>query len=119
MNPADLGGNNGSVVGFISEPFGLPDHLPGLFVEGHDRSLGSTWSCDDLVPVHQGRLAKAPLRHDSAEIIHKMPGPFDLPIAGSHTDQLAVMIDSIDPIAVHRRCAPGAGKHVARGRVTD
>ena len=43
----------------------------------------------------------------------------DLPIAGIHTDQLAMMIDTIDPIAVYRRCAPWARKDVACGRVPD
>ena len=126
LHPRSMRNHNrriaGSVESLIAFEFqgAPPELLASHFVEGGDSRIGPTGRAHHLIAIHQWRLrippterqgnVSAAVHHLSAEVLTKIFAPYDVARFGLQTGQAPERIDHIDPIAVHRWGAAGAGK---------
>src|SRR5262249_17210876 len=80
-----------------------------LLVERDQRGGLAAGRDDELVAVHQGRLAVAPAAGAAVEVLAQVLLPAEVAGGTFEANQVAVEAEGVEPVAVHRRRAAGAG----------
>src|SRR5207237_5659755 len=86
----------------------FPDRLAALLIKGDDGSAAAAGSDDQVVAIHQRRLADAPMRDVRVEAFHEVGGPDRLAGSLLEADQLTVGGKRVKDGAVERRRAARA-----------
>src|ERR1022692_3459436 len=83
----------------------LPDDGSGPLVEGHDGSLVPSWSANELVAIHEWKIAEAPRPGFSLEIRDVMFAPQFLACGGFHANQVPLDSERIHALPINGRTA--------------
>src|SRR5579862_5826772 len=97
-------------MGRVGEVFALPNHRTGFFVEGHEGTLATARSNNNLFTIDQRRLCVAPHWTGSSEVSCVILAPDFLARIGPEADHLAPLAHRKDRLSVSGRRCPWAFK---------